>query len=130
MPKAFLLNLSGHPVPKKKVDGRIVVSIPVQLSLSGGFEDIKKEVYDMLERIWAACDADVQKAAAAGRVALILPGLSWFAACVLAAWHAISGHFPKIYFFIRGTEGFELVGPIDLQDIRDRWRWDRPYFIK
>ena len=130
MPKKYILNLSGHPVPAKKFDGRIVVSVPVQLDLSGSFEDIVKKAREELENIFRALDTNVQKSLAAGLVAVVLPGLSWFAGMVLAAIHAIAGHFPKIYFFVRLQEGFQLVGPIDLQTIREIYRYDRPFFIK
>jgi len=62
--------------------------------------------------------------------AIVPPGFAPFALVFISFVHAISGHFPKMYFFVRKEDGFELIGPLDLQGIRERARWKRPFYIK
>ena len=129
MPKRYLLNLSGHPVPQKKVDGMPVLSFPVEVEFINDRIKLFDNLFQFVKNVWEGLDDKVKKSAAAGLVSLILPGHSAIAAFVLAAWHAISGHFPKIYVWVRSDEGFQLVGPLDLQSVREVFRQQRPFYI-
>jgi len=97
-----------------------------------GHADVHIEVQDMsdpksfineAERLMALVDGDplLKAHARAGRITLVLPGLSTLAAVILAAWHGAYGYFPRIRWYVRDskTGAFSLsTKHIDLQQIR------------
>ena len=75
------------------------------------------------ERLLALVESEptLDALAHAGRIDLVLPGLSTLSAAILAAWHGRYGHFPRIRWYIRDSKSgtFSLSDKyIDLQNIR------------
>lgn len=131
MTKKFLLNLSGHPISEKKHKGYIVRSEKLQVP----FDDLldPRKLYNFVNNLLFTIfskNRDLRIAGEQGRLSYVLAGMSQVSALILAIHHGDFGHFPKIFYFVRGEQGFSLVDqPIDLQSVREHARQDRSFTV-
>ena len=111
-----LINLSGHPAPKgAETAFEAVVDIPVPNVDLGSAAAVAEAAKDLIKKALAS---EAREAVLRGEVAVILPGATALAAPVLAALVGVSGVFPKLYWAVKGPEGFSLSEGLELQVIR------------
>jgi len=133
MSKKIILNLSGHPLREDqiKVKAKFVLLSPV--GQSGGSpavdpdkvrENAQGEIVKEAERLLSQYIEDIK---ANNVLAIIPPGLSTLAIGVIAFYHGVAGHFPKILTSVRNTDGEFEFYELDPQQIREYARTIRVY---
>jgi len=113
----ILINLSGHPAPRGAEERFArIVSVPVPNIDIGNPEAVKSAALDLVKKVLE--DADAADVLRRGEGAVILPGATTLAAAVLSLLVGLSGTFPKLYWAVKGPEGFFLSPVLDLQALR------------
>jgi hypothetical protein len=112
-----LLNLSGHPAPRgaEKLFAYIA-SVPVPNVDIGSADAVAAAAKSLLRE--ALKDPAVAESLRRGEAAVVLPGATALAAAVLSLLVGLSGAFPKLYWAVKGPEGFFLSPALDLQALR------------
>ncbi|MHA1488569.1 MAG: CRISPR-associated protein Csx15 [Promethearchaeota archaeon] len=105
--KNKIIDFSGHKAVKINIDD---MSNPLS------FEMEAMRLCNLIED-----DNENKKAAQAGKIVVILPGLSVLSSCFLAEFHGRFGYFPKLKWYLRNAKSGEFTissKEMDLQKVR------------
>ena len=112
------INFSGHPISGWEIAPLVGVNLPPEA------EKARALIRHVIGQLPEPARRALEEGAAAE---IVLPGLSWVAALLLAEWHGRFGSFPRIRWAVRGSQGFtwpEEAGA-DLQEVREEARGRR-----